>query len=100
MPRHALWITLTAHPGRRDELAACTLELALRLQHDPRCELFVVGTSATDGDVLRLCEIFTSPEAARAVLEEEDIRLLVARATPLIAARVADVGAPLDVASA
>ena len=58
---------------------------ALALDANVECELYVISRSADDLDVVRVTEVWTSREAHRASLEDEEIRRLIVQASPLIA---------------
>ena len=79
---HGFHATMTALPGRGDELVGLLLD-APSLPH-PDCVVFLVGRSAADPDVVHVTEGWTSPEAHAAFFATEPARALVARLQPLL----------------
>ena len=57
-----LFVELSAHPGRGDELQAELLELAEKSLSTPICHSFTVSRSATDPDTFYLFESFLSAD--------------------------------------
>ncbi|MEV4350441.1 antibiotic biosynthesis monooxygenase [Actinoplanes sp. NPDC049596] len=80
---HGFHATMTARPGRGDELVALLLG-APSLPH-PDCAVFLVGRSAADPDVVHVTEGWTSREAHAAFFASETAQTLVARLQPLLA---------------
>lgn len=72
---------MAAQPGRRDEVVRLMSE---GLGAMPGCQLYVVGASAQDSDVLVITEIWSSEEAHRASLELPEVRAAIERALPLL----------------
>ena len=76
--------SMTAQPGRRDDLVAVLLRAAQLLERDPGCLHYVISTSA-EPEVVWVTEVWTDQAAHDASLEPEDVRALVQEAIPLIA---------------
>ncbi|MGI5238021.1 putative quinol monooxygenase [Dactylosporangium sp. CA-139066] len=81
-PGHGFHATMTAHPGKGDDVVALLLD-APSLPH-PDCVVFLVGRSAADPDVVHVTEGWTSPEAHAAFFATEPAQALVARLQPLL----------------
>ncbi|WP_305786995.1 putative quinol monooxygenase [Symbioplanes lichenis] len=80
---HGFHATMTARPGRGDELVALLLGApALSLED---CLVFLVGRSASDPDVVHVTEGWTSAEAHQAFFATAPARALVAAIEPLLA---------------
>jgi quinol monooxygenase YgiN len=80
--QHGFHATMTAQPGRSDEVIALLLG-APSLSH-PDCVVFLVGRSAGDPDVIHVTEGWTSPEAHAAFFATAPARALVARLQDLL----------------
>lgn len=80
---HGFQATMTAQPGRADELIQLLLD-APALPHDD-CLVFLVSRSASDPDVVHVVEGWTSAEAHRAFFAGEQAQALVAELQPLLA---------------
>ena len=80
---HGFHATMTARPGKGDEL----VELLLNAPSVPNedCVVFLVGRSASDHDTVFVTEGWTSPEAHSRFFETEPARALVAKLQPLLA---------------
>jgi quinol monooxygenase YgiN len=74
-----------ALPGKRDELAACLLQAATLLERDSGCLHYVVSVS-DEPEAVWVSEVWTDRSAHDASLEREDVRELVRKGRPLIAA--------------
>ncbi|MEV7328945.1 antibiotic biosynthesis monooxygenase [Micromonospora sp. NPDC093244] len=81
--QHGFQATMTAHPGRADELIQLLLD-APSMPHDD-CVVFLVSRSASDPDVVHIVEGWTSAEAHRAFFAGEQAQALVAKLQPLLA---------------
>ena len=79
--------TLRAQPGRGPELLTILLEAAEQMRGMDGCELYVVGVASDDPDVIRVSEVWTSKAAHDESLSLPDVRALIGKATPLMAAR-------------
>jgi quinol monooxygenase YgiN len=73
---HGFHATMTARPGRGDDVIRLLLD-APSLAH-PDCAVFLVGRSAGDPDVVHVTEGWTSPEAHTAFFATEPAQALVA----------------------
>jgi quinol monooxygenase YgiN len=80
--KHGFHATMTAQPGRGDELVALLLA-APALPHED-CVVFLVSRSAADPDVVSVTEGWTTPEAHQAFFASEPAQALVARLQPLL----------------
>ena len=76
---------LLAQPGKGDELAAILLEAAEALETGDDCLLYVVSRQPDNPEAVWVTEAWTSREAHRASLEDEETRAMIQRAMPLIA---------------
>ncbi|WDZ86599.1 putative quinol monooxygenase [Micromonospora cathayae] len=75
--------TMTAQPGRGDELVGFLLA-SPSLAHED-CVVFLVGRSAADPDVVHVTEGWTSEETHHRFFATAEAQGLVARLQPLIA---------------
>jgi quinol monooxygenase YgiN len=80
---HGFHATLTAHPGKGDELVEFLLAAPSLPNED--CVVFLVGRSAGDGDVVHVTEGWTSEEAHGRFFATDEAKALVARLQPLLA---------------
>ena len=81
--KHGFHATMTAKPGKGDELVALLLA-APSLPHAD-CVVFLVTRSAADPDVVAVTEGWTTPEAHAAFFATEEAQALVAALAPLLA---------------
>jgi quinol monooxygenase YgiN len=79
---HGFHATMTARPGRGDQLVAMLLA-APSLPH-PDCVVFLVGRSAGNPDVVHVTEGWTSLQAHAAFFATGPAQELVARLQPLL----------------
>jgi quinol monooxygenase YgiN len=77
--------SITAQPGKGEELGALLLEAAALLEDFDGCLLYVVSCSADDSDTLWVTEAWTDRDAHGASLQDERVRAIIQRARPLIA---------------
>lgn len=61
-------MTMTAHPGRGDELAAVLLRVARRLHGFPGCEIYLISQDAADPDTVHVTEVWRDDAGAQAAL--------------------------------
>lgn len=80
---HGFHATMTAQPGRGDELVDLLLD-APSLDHDD-CVVFLVGRSAGNPDVVHVTEGWTTPEAHSRFFATAEAQDLVAKLQPLLA---------------
>lgn len=80
---HGFHATMTAQPGKGDELVGLLLDAPSLPNED--CIVFLVGRSASNSDVVYVTEGWTSVEAHGAFFATEDAQALVARLQPLLA---------------
>jgi quinol monooxygenase YgiN len=76
---------LLAAPGKGDELESILLEAAEVLEAVDDCLLYVVSRQPDTPEAVWVTEAWTSREAHRASLEDEETRAMIQRAMPLIA---------------
>jgi quinol monooxygenase YgiN len=79
---HGFHATMTAQPGRGDELVEFLLNAPSLPNED--CGVFLVGRSAGDRDVVHVTEGWTSEEAHRRFFATEEAQTLVAKLQPLL----------------
>lgn len=82
---YGLFGKFTAQPGRRDELVSILRQAADALHRDPGCLHYVVATSG-EAEAIWVWEAWTDKAAHDASLEPPEVRELITRAMPLIAA--------------
>lgn len=75
--------TVTARPGKGDELAKLMLD-APSLPHED-CVVFLISRSAGNPDVIHVVEGWTSEEAHQRFFDSEPAKALVAALQPLVA---------------
>lgn len=80
---HGFHATMTAQPGKGDELVGLLLG-APSLPNDD-CVVFLVGRSASNSDVVYVTEGWISAEAHREFFATADAQALVAKLQPLLA---------------
>jgi quinol monooxygenase YgiN len=64
-------MTMTARPGRGDELAALMLKAAGSLSGFPGCQVYLISQDATDRDKVHVTEVWQDEAAAQAALTAE-----------------------------
>ncbi|MCP1312467.1 putative quinol monooxygenase [Paenibacillus tyrfis] len=84
MSKYAMFGKLTAHPGKREELAKMMLE-ADTLNDMEGCIYYILHEAEEDPDVLWITELWESQEAHAASLKNEKVRELIGRCRHLIA---------------
>jgi quinol monooxygenase YgiN len=63
-------MTMTAHPGKGDELAAVLLSVAQRLRGFPGCEIYLISQDAADPDTVHVTEVWRDDASAQAALAD------------------------------
>ncbi len=86
MNRFGMFGKFTAQAGQRDALVQHLLTAAEMMSNAPDCELYVVGKSATEPDVIWVTEAWRSKEDHDASLTIAGVGELIAKARHLIAA--------------
>ena len=81
--QHGFQATVTAQPGKGDELVALLLD-APSLPHED-CVVFLVSRSASNPDVIHITEGWTSQEAHSAFFATAPAQALVAKLQSLTA---------------
>ncbi|MDO3676552.1 putative quinol monooxygenase [Paenibacillus ehimensis] len=84
MSKYAMFGKMTAHPGKREELAKMMLE-ADTLNEMEGCIYYILHEAEDDPDVLWITELWESQEAHAASLKNEKVRELIGRCRHLIA---------------
>ncbi|MFB6366106.1 putative quinol monooxygenase [Paenibacillus elgii] len=84
MSKYAMFGKLTAHPGKREELAKMMLE-ADTLNDMEGCIYYILHEAEEDPDVLWITELWESQEAHAASLKNEKVRELIGHCRHLIA---------------
>jgi quinol monooxygenase YgiN len=85
MRKYGLHNRLVAHPGRRDALVQIMIEAAALVKDAPGCELYFVGISPREPDVLWVTEVWTREQDHQASLKLPRVRALIERGRPLVA---------------
>ncbi|MCT2583407.1 putative quinol monooxygenase [Actinophytocola gossypii] len=75
--------TMRAAPGRRDEVVAILLSGQDGLRA-AGCDLYVVGTSDTDPDLVWVQEVWASKEHHQASLQLPETKAAIAKAMPML----------------
>jgi quinol monooxygenase YgiN len=75
--------TMRTAPGRRDEVVTILLRGQAGLRA-AGCELYVVGTSDTDPDLVWVQEVWASKEHHQASLQLPETRAAIAEAMPML----------------
>jgi quinol monooxygenase YgiN len=75
--------TMRVKPGHRDEVVATLLSGADGLRA-AGCDLYVVGTSDTDKDLVWVNEVWASLEAHDASLQLPETKAAIAKTMPLL----------------
>lgn len=83
MTYYGLSGTITAQPGKRDELVTILLKAANLLEQNEDCIHYVVATDDTL-DTVSITEVWRNKAGHDASLSPTDIRTLVMSAKPLI----------------
>lgn len=78
--------TMTAHPGKGDELVDLLLSATRGTgpATHPDCVLYVVGRSASDRDMVHVSEGWTTKEAHAANFASQEAQAFLARLVPLV----------------
>ncbi|MDO0932142.1 antibiotic biosynthesis monooxygenase family protein [Streptomyces sp. DG2A-72] len=61
-------MTMTAHPGKGEELAALLLRVAEGLHGFPGCEIYLISRDSADPDTVHVTEVWRSEADAQAAL--------------------------------
>ncbi|WP_405148857.1 antibiotic biosynthesis monooxygenase [Sphaerisporangium sp. NBC_01403] len=80
---HGFHATMTAQPGKGDELVEFLLNAPSLPNED--CVVFLVSRSAGDRDIVYVTEGWTSEEAHGRFFATEEAKALVAKLQPLLA---------------
>lgn len=83
----ALFITHRAQPGQRDALIAVwERHMPAAIEANPDHLAYFYTLDEADPDVLRVCQVYRSPDAAQAFLTNEALAAYTAEADDLLAA--------------
>jgi quinol monooxygenase YgiN len=85
MSRLGMYVKFTAKSGQRDALVSLLLDAAASAQSIKECELYIVNVSETESDTVWVTEVWSNSEAHAASLTQEETRVSIQRAMPLIA---------------
>lgn len=85
MSKYAMFGKLTAHPGKREELAKMMLESGETLNDMEGCIYYILHAAEDDPDDLWITELWESQEAHAASLKNEKVLELIGRCRHLIA---------------
>lgn len=75
---------MTAKPGQRDALLALLLESS-RGDRMPGCHLYIISEVVGEPDAIAITEVWDDQAAHDASLRLESVRVLIAKARPIIA---------------
>jgi quinol monooxygenase YgiN len=81
--RYGYMGTMRVKPGHRDEVVATLVGGADGLRA-AGCDLYVVGTSDTDKDLIWVQEVWASREAHQASLQLPEVKAAIAKTMPLL----------------
>lgn len=81
--QHGFHATLTARPGKGDEVVEFLLDAQSLTPDD--CVVFLVGRSATDPDLIHVTEGWTTAEAHSAFRANDNAQALVTKVQTLLA---------------
>jgi len=85
MSKYAMFGKLTAHPGKRGELASLMLESGETLEGMEGCIYYILHEAEDEPDVLWVTELWESKEAHAASLKDEKVLAVIQRCRHLIA---------------
>ncbi|MDF2716275.1 MAG: Antibiotic biosynthesis monooxygenase [Paenibacillus sp.] len=85
MSKYAMFGKLTAHPGKREQLAKMMLESGETLNDMEGCIYYILHAAEDDPDDLWITELWESREAHVASLKNEKVLELIGRCRHLIA---------------
>jgi len=81
--RYGYFGTMRVRPGHRDEVVA-TLVAGADALKAVGCDLYVVGTSDTDSDLVWVNEVWASKQAHDDSLTLPEVKAAIARTMPLL----------------
>lgn len=81
--RYGYFGTMRVKPGHRDEVVA-TLTSGQEGLKAAGCDLYAVGTSDTDKDLVWVNEVWVSKEAHQASLQLPEVKAAIAKTMPLL----------------
>ncbi|MFE9767918.1 putative quinol monooxygenase [Streptomyces sp. NPDC005808] len=61
-------MTMTAHPGKGDQLAGVLLRVAESLHGFPGCEIYLISQDTADPDTVHVTEVWRDEASAQAAL--------------------------------
>jgi quinol monooxygenase YgiN len=86
MARFGMVGKLVAHPGRREEVVELLIAGTVGSGGMEGCELYLVSRSVDEPDTVWVVEVWRDEAAHRASLENPEVRAVIERGRPLIAA--------------
>lgn len=93
--RYGYFGTMRVKPGHRDEVVATLVGGADGLRA-AGCDLYVVGTSDTDKDLIWVNEVWVSKEAHASSLQLPEVKAAITKTMPLLTGEFT--GQELDIA--
>ena len=84
MNKYGFVAKMRTHAGKRDELLAILLQAAQGMHSIPGCHLYVAGKDAKDENLIAVMEIWDSKEAHDNSLKDQNAKVLIAKAMPLL----------------
>lgn len=93
--RYGYFGTMRVRPGHRDEVVATLVGGADGLRA-AGCDLYVVGTSDTDKDLIWVNEVWVSKEAHASSLQLPEVKAAITKTMPLLTGEFT--GQELDIA--
>ncbi|HRN50546.1 MAG TPA: putative quinol monooxygenase [Anaerolineales bacterium] len=75
----------TATPGNGPGLLQILLQAAEGLRQNPNCLIYLVSSQPGEPDAVWVSEVWTSPAAHQASLDDQATQALITQARPLIA---------------
>ncbi|MGI8826710.1 MAG: putative quinol monooxygenase [Chloroflexota bacterium] len=67
-PKVARFMTMTAKPGRGQDLATAMLAVAESLRSTSGCEIYLISREQSNADLIHITELWTDKETAEAAL--------------------------------
>jgi quinol monooxygenase YgiN len=87
MSAFGLYVKFRAQPGQRDALVARLLHAAELMQGVPGCEIYIVGTSPTEANVVWVTEVWRSQADHDDSLSLPDAQPFIEQTLPLMHGR-------------
>ncbi len=74
MPKTAIFAKITAQPGKGDELLAALSAMLEPVEQEPGTELYILHTSESEPDVVRVYEVYSDGDAVAAHMGSEAMK--------------------------